>query len=131
MPGFTAVASPRTLSAGTLLLFGGGLVLYQITSLVLRPAGSREFHLSLTIPAVEEELSEPKTSDFSLALGTLGAPDPAAPASAPVADRSVVAAGAHRQRVPAPVPAASQPPATHPFAHPTPPITVPKGDEAD
>lgn len=131
MPGFTAVAGRGALSAGTLLVFGGGLALYQMTSLVLGPAGSREFHLSLTIPVVEDELPERKTSDFSLALGTLVAPDPAGPASAPVADRSFVPAGAHRQRVPAPVPVASQSPATHPFAHPTPPTTVPKGDEAD
>ena len=129
MPRFTAVASRRTLSAGTLLFFGGGLALYQITSLVLGPAGGREFHLSLTIPVIEDELSEPKTSDFSLALGTLVAPDPAGPVSAPVADRSFGADGTHR--VPAPVRVASQPPATHPFAHPTPPTTVPKGDEAD
>lgn len=131
MPGFTAVASRRTLSAGTLLLFGAGLALYQITSLVLGPAGSREFHLSLTIPVVEDELAELKTSDFSLALGTLVASDTAGPASAPVVDRSFVAAGAHRHRVPATVAVASQSPATLPSAHAAPPTIVPKGDEAD
>ncbi len=130
MPGFTAVAGRRALSAVTLLVFGGGLALYQMTSLVLGPAGSREFHLSLTIPVVEE-LAEPKTSDVGLALRTLVAPGPAGPNSAPLPDRSFVAAGADRQRVPAPLPVASQPPATHPSAHPVPPTTVPKGDESD
>ncbi len=114
-----------------MLLFGGGFALYQITSLVLGPAGSRAFHLSLTIPVIEDELSELTTSDFSLALGTLVAPGPAGPVSAPVPARSFVAAGAHRQHVPAPLPVASQPRATHPSAHPVLPTTVPKGDEAD
>ncbi len=130
MPGFTAVAGHRALSAGTVLFFGGGFALYQITSLVLGPAASREFHLSLTIPDVEE-LAEPQTSDVGLALGTLVAPGAAGPNSAPVPDRSFVAAGAHRQRVPAPLPVASQPPATHPSAYPARPTTVPQDDEAD
>jgi hypothetical protein len=131
MRGFTAVASRRALSAGTLLIFGGGLFLYQMTSLWLGPAGSREFHLSLTIPVIEDEFSEPTTSDVSLALGTLVVPDDAGSLAAPVPDRPSVAAGAHRRHVPASAPVASQPPATHPSAHPAPPTIVPKGDEAD
>jgi hypothetical protein len=130
MPGFTAVASRRALSAGTLLVFGGGLALYQMTSLWLGPAGSREFHLSLTMPAVEEELSEPRTSDLNLALGTLVASRPAASASVRSTGASG-AAGAHRQAAPAPVPIGAQALPTHPSALPLPPATVPKGDKED
>jgi hypothetical protein len=143
MRGFTAVASRRALSAGTLLVFGGGLALYQMTSLVLAPAGSRELHLSLTIPAVEDELSEPKSSSVNLSLGTLVAPTPTASVSvrstggnrasgAPAPPRRVVP-------TPTPVPVGSQPPTPHPSHHPVAPIVglpdepagVVKSDEAD
>jgi len=53
MRGLLAVVGQRGLSAGTLLIAAGGLTLYQMTSLVLGPAGSRELHLSLAIPAVD------------------------------------------------------------------------------
>ena len=130
MPGFTVVAGRRALSAGTLLVFGGGLALYQMTSLVLGPAGSREFHLSLATPAVEDELSEPKASDLNLALGTLVAPS--LPASVSVRSTGPSgAAGAHRQAAPAPVPIGAQAPPTHASALPRPPATGPKGDEED
>jgi hypothetical protein len=141
MRGFTAVASRKALSAGTMLVFGGGLALYQMTSLVLGPAGSRELHLSLTIPAVEEELSEPKSPSAKLSLGTLVAREPARSVSV----RSIVAAPAapvaHRHAVPtpAPVPVGSQPAAPHPSKHPVAPIvglpdepaSALKGGEAD
>lgn len=128
MPGFTAVASRRALSAGTVLVFGGGLALYQMTSLLLGPAGSRDFHLSLSIPAVEDELSELNSGHFNLALGTLVAPGPAASGAAQLArpDRASSVAGAHRPAAPAAVSAAA-----HPSAHPVPPATVPRGDEED
>jgi hypothetical protein len=133
MPGFTAVAGRRALSAGTLLVFGGGLALYQMTSLVLGPTGSREFHISLTIPAVEDEVSEPKISRVNLALGTLVAPGPAAPVSARSSgwDRAQGAAGEYRQAAPVPVPVGSLAPLAHPSSRPILPTTVPKGDEAD
>ncbi len=131
MRGFTAVASRRALSAGTLLVFGGGLALYQMTSLVLGPFGSRELHLSLTIPAIEDELSEPKTSGVNLAIGTLVGPGPAASVSVPstASDRASGAAGAHRRPAPTPLPV--QPAVTHPSSHPAPPTIVPKDDDAD
>lgn len=133
MPGFTAVASRRILSAGTMLVFGGGLALYQMTSLVWGPAGSRDFHLSLSISAVEDELSEPNSGDFNLELGTLVAWGPAASGTAQLARpvRSSSAYGALRPAAPAPIPVASQSPAAHPSAHPVPPTTVPRGDEED
>src|SRR5205823_3863534 len=55
MRGLLAVAGQRGLSAGTLLIAAGGLTLYQMTSLVLAPAGSHELHLSLAIPAVDAD----------------------------------------------------------------------------
>ncbi len=133
MPGFTAVASRRALSAGTLLVFGGGLALYQMTSLVLGPAGSRELHLSLTIPAVEEELFEPATSNLNLGLGTLVGPGPAASVSlrSTARDRSSGVPALHRALAPVPVPVGSQPPATRPSGRPAPPTLVPEGHEAD
>ncbi len=125
MQAFTAVASRRALSAGTLLVFGGGLALYQMTSLVLGPAGSRELHLSLTIPAVEEELFEPTTSSVNLVLGTLVGPGPAVSVSLRYTARDP-ASGAPAARRPAPpapvaVTIGSQP-ATHPSGHPVAPI---------
>ena len=133
MPGFPAVASRRILSAGTLLVFGGGLAMYQMTSLVFGPAASRDFHLSLSIPAVEDELSEPNSGDFNLELGTLVAWGRAASGAAHSArpDRSSSGSSALRPAAPAPIPVASQSPAAHPSAHPVPPTTVPRGDEED
>lgn len=141
MQGLTAVASRRALSAGTLLVFGGGLVLYQMTSLVLGPAGSRQFHLSLSIPTVDQdELSEPITSSVNVALGTLVGPGPAAS----VAVRSIAwdrAAGAPAIHGPAtpqpPVQVGFQPPAIS--SHPIAPIAgltdslanVRQGDDGD
>ena len=55
MWGLTGVAGHRALSAATLLIVGGGLGLYQLTSLVLGPGGSRQLNVSLTVPAVDTE----------------------------------------------------------------------------
>src|ERR1700682_6146855 len=72
MWGFTGVAGHRFLSAGTLLIAAGGLALYQMTSLVLGPAGSRELHFSLTVPAVtQDQPSESSTMGNTFSLGTL------------------------------------------------------------
>lgn len=115
MPAITAVAAHRGLSAGALLAVGGGLALYQMTSLVLGPAGSRELHLSLTIPAADlDEPSLPQTSSANLVLGTLAAPRSAPPVTP------------HRASGrPAPQPAATPgptPPATIPPAAPVTPV---------
>jgi hypothetical protein len=62
VPAIPAAATHRALSADALLAVGGGLALYQLTSLVLGPVGIRELHLSLTIPAadVDEPSDKPK-----------------------------------------------------------------------
>ena len=78
MRGLTAVAGQRGLSAGALLIAAGGLTLYQMTSLVLGPAGSRELHLSLAIPMVDaDDLSDAARPGSSQTLGMVVAVGPA------------------------------------------------------
>ena len=75
MTAITAVASRGTFSAGTLLALGGGLLLYQMTSLVLGPAGSPQLHVSLTIPAIEvNEPSLSLASGVNVVVGSVTAP---------------------------------------------------------
>ena len=71
MPGVTAGTSRWALSAGTLLLLVGGLALYQMTSLLLGSAGSRQLQVSLALPAVANE--DPSALSFGAdsVLGTL------------------------------------------------------------
>ena len=130
MRGLLAVVGQRGLSAGTLLIAAGGLTLYQMTSLVLGPAGSRELHLSLAIPAVDaEDVSEASRPDGSHTLGMVAtitpAPSPAAwreelrrpaqpHASATPAAAPVVA-------TPAALPLPSVPLAQHRHGHSQPP----------
>jgi len=129
MSGFTGVSGDRTLSMGTLVIAGAVLALYQLTSLVLGPAGSRQLHLSLTVPAADtEEHIESWTSSGKLALGTLVAPAPAGLAWArlAVAHRaSGTTAGyvapspvATPREVATPMQIASPVPAPHPSAPP-------------
>ena len=78
MRGLLAVAGQRGLSVGSLLIAAGALTLYQMTSLVLGPAGSRELHLSLAIPAVDaDDVSEVATPSGSHTLGMVVAITPA------------------------------------------------------
>lgn len=139
MSRITAVATRKALSSGTLLAVGGGLALYQMTSLVLGPAGSRELHISLTLPAVSlNEPSVPMSSGVTLMLGTLAGPSASsvsAPRTAPhrAAGRTVVHLAA--AVVPAPLtktapaspvtPVAPPAPTTHPSEQPVTPIAVP------
>src|SRR5437762_14214149 len=82
MRGLLAVAGQRGLSAGTLLIAAGGLTLYQMTSLVLGPAGSRELHLSLAIPAVDaDDVVGAATACGSHILGLVVAVTPGSPAT--------------------------------------------------
>ena len=109
MPEVQGVASGRTLSAGALLVFGAGLALYQLTSLMLGPVSSRQLDLSLTIPSVDvQDLSEPLASTIKV-VGTRTTP--AAPASG--------ADSISRSSRPSPTPTPR--PASHPL-----PIVVPK-----
>ena len=132
MSGFTGVSGDRTLSMGTLVIAGAVLALYQLTSLVLGPAGSRQLHLSLTVPAADtEEHIESWTSSGKLALGTLVAPAPAGLAWArpAVAHRASGTTAGYVAPAPAapvatplpvatPMPIASPVPAPHPSAPP-------------
>src|SRR5438552_11413774 len=78
MRGLLAVAGRRGLSAGSLLIAAGCLTLYEMTSLVLGPAGSRVLHLSLAIPAVDaDDFSEAATPSGSHTLGMVVAITPA------------------------------------------------------
>lgn len=78
MRGLLAVAGRRGLSAGTLLIAAGCLTLYQMTSLVLGPTGSRVLHLSLAIPAVDaDDFSAAATPSGSHTLGMVVAITPA------------------------------------------------------
>ena len=136
MSGFTGVAGHRAISVGTLVIAGAALALYQMTSLVLGPGGSRQLHLSLAVPAVNtQERTDSWSSGGKLALGTLVAPAPpmrvwARPAVAHrasgtptgyVAPAPVVAPVASPVPVATPVPVASPRPEPHPSA-PAPPI---------
>ena len=114
MRAITGVASRRALSAGTLLVFVGGLALYQMTSLVLGPVGSREVHFSLTIPADEvEDLSEPFTSTANVVLGTRATQAAAAVGAMTVFTPHRPKAASRPQAAPAaPTPVAPTPPPT-------------------
>ncbi len=70
MQGLLEVAGQRGIRAGTLMIAAGGLALYQMTSLVLGPAGSRELHVSLAIPMVDsDELSDAGRPSGNQVLG--------------------------------------------------------------
>jgi hypothetical protein len=111
MPEVHGVASGRIVSAGATLVFGAGLALYQLTSLVLGPVGSRQLDLSLIIPAIElQDLSDPNASTARLVVGTRATP--AAPAlhairaaaSARAASVPTSKASSHPLPLPAPSP---------------------------
>src|ERR1700681_4121475 len=135
MHGFSAVAERRALSTGTLLIVGGGLALYQMTSLVLGPAGSRQLHLSLSLPAVEpDERSESWSAGTNLSLGTLAplAPRVSAQASSSLAQHASTTTAGHKPAAPAPsVAVTPQGPATQPAVHPTPPVDSLPVSQAD
>jgi hypothetical protein len=137
MSGISGVARGRALSAGTMLVFGGGLALYQMTSLVLGPAGSRQLHLSLAIPAVEvQDLSEPLTSSINVVLGTRVVP-PATVSGVnrvSASHRAPTRSAASRPKAPAtaPVPVApALPPTTQPSSHPLPPVVTDPESQPD
>src|SRR5256886_15772672 len=62
MPTDISLAGHQAFSVVTLLILGSGLALYQMTSLVLGPAGSRQLDLSLSIPTVETHDLAPAAS---------------------------------------------------------------------
>src|SRR5947208_173289 len=126
MRGLLAVAGQRGLSVGSLLIAAGALTLYQMTSLVLGPAGSRELHLSLAIPAVDaDDVSEGATPSGSHSLGTVVAitPPPSATALRQAAQPrpTAVPAPALVIETPPALAVPSAPPAKHGHGHPQPP----------
>jgi hypothetical protein len=150
MWGFPGVAGHQVLTTGTVLIVGGGLALYQMTSLVLGPAGSRQLHISLTIPGAEpEEGSESWSSGMRFALGTLVGPSRTVAARAASVPQGSSATAAHPAALPAapfapvapgaPVQLTPQSPPARPSAPPVPPIVVRpaplpvvhSGDDAD
>jgi hypothetical protein len=116
MRGFTGVAGQRALSSGILLIAVGGLGLYQMTSLVLGPAGARQLHLSLTIPAADpDEGGQSWGTASSLLLGTLAPASTAAPVrAASIKAHSASAIPAARPAAAPVAPVAPQPPVRQP-----------------
>jgi hypothetical protein len=109
MPDVRGVANGRMLSAGAALVFGAGLALYQLTSLVLGPVGSRQLDLSLAIPAIElQDVSDPNASTVKLVVGMPATPDASAPRATRVAFSPNAAASptpkASSHALPLPVP---------------------------
>jgi hypothetical protein len=114
----------------------GGLALYQMTSLVLGPAGSRELHLSLAIPTVDaDELSDllRPSVDQVLGMAVAATPIPSTTASRPALHRAAqprptVAAVAPPIIATTPaLPVPSEPAARHRQGHAQPP----KQDDID
>jgi hypothetical protein len=65
-----AALRQKAVSAGTVLLIGCGLGLYQVTSLVLASPHGHQIYLSLGIPTVDgEELAAPLESDVHAVVG--------------------------------------------------------------
>jgi hypothetical protein len=115
MPGVRGVANGRIVSAGATLVFGAGLALYQLTSLVLGPVGSRQLDLSLSIPGIEvQDLSDSNASTVKLVVGTRATP------VAPVSRATRVAASARAASAPTPKPSSRPLPtvAPSPQSHP-------------
>lgn len=104
MRGIQGVASCRALSAGAMLVLGAGLALFQLTSLVLGPAGSRQLDFSLTIPAVDaQDVSESPAPAITVVVGS-GATAAAHPIQVATPSRAAVppTTQASRQSLPLP-----------------------------
>jgi len=97
----TAAVGHRTVSVATALVVGGGLALYQMTSLVLGPVGTRQLQVSLDIPALDRNDGPDPAAGSSVVLGSL------APATRPAPALARHATPVHRIALhPASVPAA-------------------------
>jgi hypothetical protein len=115
MLGVRDVASGRIVSAGATLVLGAGLALYQLTSLVLGPPGSRQLDLSLTIPAIElRDLSDPNASIVRLVVGTRATPAASASRAIRAAASPPAASAPTPKPLGSPLPTVSPGPRPHP-----------------
>jgi len=74
MPADIGLARGQAFSAAMVLILGCGLALYQMTSLMLGTAGSRQLDLSLSIPTVESrDFAEPLATKAGV-IGSLVTP---------------------------------------------------------
>lgn len=118
MPDALSLRGGRSVSMGALLALGGGLALYQMTSLVLGPDSSRQLPLSLSIPVTQvEELSDQMASNVNLVLGSRVS---AAPAAAAPSSHPVVASTLHPRIAPHAGPASGPSSAPAPVVTPEP-----------
>jgi hypothetical protein len=67
----TPAVGHRMVSVATALVFGGAFGLYQMTSLVLGPVGTRQLHVSLDIPALDRNDGPDPVASGSVVLGSL------------------------------------------------------------
>ena len=136
MPTDISLARHQAFSVVTLLILGSGLALYQMTSLVLGPAGSRQLDLSLSIPTVEtHDLAESRGASggvignlvITLASGSTAAPGHRAPgrSAAPHKTTSVAPAPVVAPPSVVTVPPIA-PPIAHPEQNPLPVVTAPQ-----
>jgi len=136
MPTDISLARHQAFSVVTLLILGSGLALYQMTSLVLGPAGSRQLDLSLSIPTVETHDLAPAAS--AGVIGNLVIPQVLASGSTAASSRHASGGSAAPRKTtsvpPAPVIAPPSvvavppvaPPIANPEQHPLPVVTVPQ-----
>jgi len=141
MPADIGLARGQAFSAAMVLILGCGLALYQMTSLMLGTAGSRQLDLSLSIPTVESrDFAEPLATKAGV-IGSLVTP------------LSATSGSMARRRIPppslvhptttmlTPVPVVTLPsavtvppaalPTAHPVGRPLPVPTVPQPEPAD
>lgn len=113
------------MSGAALMVLGGGLALYQLTSLVLGPAAEiRQLPLAITAPPIDlEDMSQPVVDTVNLVLGTMAQPvaparTAAAPARQPMVQTAVAPKSSLPPTMPVQTPAAT--PVPRPVATPTP-----------
>ena len=141
MPADIGLARGQALSAATVLILGCGLALYQMTSLMLGTAGSRQLDLSLSIPTVgAHDLAEPLVTSAGV-IGSLVIPAVSATSGSKAGARAPQRALVHSTTTTvAPVPVVAPPsvvtntPAPlsgHSAGRPLPVVTGPQPERVD
>jgi len=141
MPADIGLARGQAFSAATVLILGCGMALYQLTSLMLGTAGSRQLDLSLSVPTVEpRDFAEPLATKAGV-IGSLVTPLSATSGSM-AGHRIPQPSMAHPTTTTlTPVPVVALPsvvtgpaaalPTAHPVGRPLPVATVPQPERAD